>query len=78
MLVRGGAGNVAESFTLSVTPAAYALGSASPVIAGAGCVNASATEVSCPKPAAPLGYATLYGAVATTSSASARASRIPA
>jgi Ca2+-binding RTX toxin-like protein len=61
LLLRGAAGGASESFTLSVGDGYYAVATSLPVTAGPGCSSVSPLEVRCGFPAAPIGYATLYG-----------------
>ncbi|MDP9188447.1 MAG: hypothetical protein M3O25_04280 [Actinomycetota bacterium] len=61
LLVRAGPGSESETFTLAATASAYTVTAASPISPGAGCSSAGAARVSCPRPKAALGYATVWG-----------------
>lgn len=61
LLVTGGPGAQTDSLALSATDQAYVVTGNVDLTAGPGCSNSSPNVISCPKPATPLGYATVWG-----------------
>lgn len=61
LLINGGPGEQTDALELSATATTYVVTSNVAITSGAGCFNNAANIVSCAKPQAPLGYATMYG-----------------
>ena len=61
LLVRGGTGGEADTLAVSATVDTYVVAGSAPLTAGPGCSNSSPAVISCAKPQATLGYASVWG-----------------